>query len=283
MKTSQLKIASPFPWPPSKESPPKISAKLMQWPGTVRTVPWRWKFGEIWWWKKSGDHCLGYRKPCKQWDKTTQKKLLHDFFHQQHFEGMTVLGRIVSLTEWRETTWNYSEGGMVPIHPSCIQQGIYWYPHPNSIPISPGTRAAKVVYTQVGASIKETVRGHSRQIELCSVTWWCRLATVVTGCEKRGGWDRLKKRRSWLKKSERLCIYIYIIYIYMNYICIFNFIYFFSNFLEFSKCLKVHQKKGLGWCSSFRVVVGSVHACFLTTKVAGLIIITGGDRIWATN
>lgn len=140
--------------------------------------------------------------------KLPKQKLLHDFFHQQHFEGMTVLGRIVSLTEWRETTWNYSEGGMVPIHPSCIQQGIYWYPHPNSIPISPGTRAAKVVYTQVGASIKETVRGHSRQIELCSVTWWCRLATVVTGCEKRGGWDRLKKRRSWLKKSERLCIYI---------------------------------------------------------------------------
>ena len=190
-----------------KESPPKISAKLMQWPGTVRTVPW----GEICWWKKSGDHCLGYRKPCKQWDKLPRKTAAW-FLPSTVWRG--------NDCSWTDSFPHWMEGNYMKLlrrrdgsHPPKLHPTGHLLVSPsNSIPIYPGTRAAKVVYTQVGASIKETVRGHSRQIELCSVTWWrwCRLARGQG--LKKGRLDRLKKLDlGWRNRKGYAYIYIWII------------------------------------------------------------------------
>ena len=108
---------------------------------------------------------------------------------------MSVLGRI----ETQQFEGNYS-GGSFPstLSPS---NSIPFITHPS--PFHPkfsrhqqksGSAAAEVVYTQVGASIKETVRGHSRQIELCSVAWVkvqvIQLAQAGQGVKEGGGKGR---------------------------------------------------------------------------------------------
>ena len=150
-----------------------------------------------------------------------------------------------SFPHWIEgkTTWNYSEGGMVPIHPSCIQQGIYLYPHPIPSRFIQKSWAAKVVYTQVGASIKETVRGHSRQIELCSVTWWrwCAGWPQSSGVWKKVGWIGW---RSWILVEEiGKVMYIYI-YIWTIYVYLISFI--FSPKFGVFQVPQGTSKKGLG-------------------------------------